>query len=237
MKIIIYSDIHGCLDELKLLRQKLNISQYDKEYCVGDLVDRGLHSKETVTYCSQNNIKSVMGNHESKYLRYKKHYDLHQKTGKRIPMELPKEKLEIFNSFSKNDWDYLESMPYFIKIGNLTILHAGITNKIVLDENTKKKDLEKLLFIRDLKDDKPLSIGHSENDGYFWSDKYNGQNGIIVAGHNVFDKEKTDKFSFCIDTGCVFGGRLTALVVYDTENPKENYEIVEQEALKEYVKL
>lgn len=237
IRTIIYGDIHGCLEELKLLRKKLNILKDDKEYCVGDLVDRGLYSKEILTYCYKHGIASVIGNHEYKYLRYKKHHDLYQKTGKKIPMELSEDKLKIFHSFTKENWDYLESMPYFIRIDNLVLIHAGITNKMILDETTKKRDLEKLLFIRELKDDNPLSLGHKEHNSYLWSDKYNGNNGIIVSGHNVFEEVKVDKYSFCIDTGCVFGGKLTATVFYNTINPKDNYEIVSQKAKKRYAKL
>lgn len=227
MNIIIYGDLHGCLDEFKALRKKINPHPEDREIVVGDILDRGPYSNELFRYIRENKIESLLGNHEYKYLRYKKHYDKFLETGKKIPMQLSEKKLAIFNNFSSEDLEYLETFPYFIKIDNLTIIHAGITNNITLDI-PKKKDLEKLLWIRYLKDDNiPLSLGKEDETSKYWSEYYDGSEGFIVYGHEPFKEPRLDKHSLGIDTGCVYGNKLSACIITNTLEPISNYEIVE----------
>jgi len=233
-KIIIYGDLHGCLDEFKLLRAKVNPTQDDKEIIIGDILDRGLYSNELLKYVREHNISSILGNHEYKYLRYKKHFDIYNKTKKEIPIKLDDEQKKIFDNLSSEDFDYLESLPFFIKIDNLTLLHAGITNNINL-ETAKKKDLEKILWIRTLNENqKILSLYDDNTTSKLWSEYYDGNQGTIIYGHNVFDKIKIDKYSIGIDTGCIYGNKLTALIISNTINPMQNYKIIEQKANKVY---
>jgi putative phosphoesterase len=66
MKIGIFSDVHGHLDELhKTLRlfERLNVDQI---LCAGDLVDKGLHSDGVIDLMRELNIPCVQGNHDSK---------------------------------------------------------------------------------------------------------------------------------------------------------------------------
>ena len=122
---------------------------------------------------------------------------------------------------------YLENLPFLIKIDNLTLLHAGITNNIDLQTATKK-ELEKLLWIRYLKkENTPLSLGSEDETSKYWAELYNGQQGIIVYGHEPFKEVRVDKYSLGIDTGCVYGNKLSACLISDTQNPLSSYEIVD----------
>ena len=61
--IAVIGDIHGCFHTLENLYGK--ISSYTSEiYSVGDLIDRGRHSKQVVQFCIERNIRAVRGNHE-----------------------------------------------------------------------------------------------------------------------------------------------------------------------------
>ena len=227
MKIIIYGDPHGCLDEFKALRTKINPSHADREIVIGDILDRGPSSNKLLKYIREHNIESILGNHEYKYLRYKKHQNAFLKTGKKNPMKLSETKLKIFNDLDEDDWKYLENLPFFIKIDNLTLLHAGITNNINLQTATKK-ELEKLLWIRYLKQENtPLSLGSEDETSKYWAELYNGQQGIIVYGHEPFKEVRVDKYSLGIDTGCVYGNKLSACLISDTQYPLGSYEIVD----------
>jgi len=235
-KIIIYGDLHGCLDEFKLLRAKINPSTNDKEIIIGDILDRGLYSNELLKYVRENKISSILGNHEYKYIRYKEHQNIFKKSGKKNPIILDDSQQNIYDNLTHKDFIYLKSLPFFMKIDNLTLLHAGLINKIDL-KIAKKRDLEKILWIRTVDtNQKILSLNDSKKSSILWSEFYNGNQGVIVYGHNIFDEVKIDKYSIGIDTGCVFGGKLTALIIYDTSNPMQNYEILEQNALKTYHK-
>jgi len=234
MRTIIYGDIHGCLDEFLTLREELNITPEDREILVGDLVDRGPTSNAVVKYARENNLELVLGNHEYKFIRYKKHDDAFKETGKKNPMNFNDDKLNIYQNLSNEDMEYLNAAPYFIKIDNLTILHGGITNDIVL-EKASKKELESLLRTRELNaEQKTLALGQTAFGSRFWSEWYDGNQGVVVYGHEVFSKIKIDKYSFGIDTGCVYGGHLTALIIFDTKEPMLNYDIVQVRAKQEY---
>lgn len=234
MRTIIYGDIHGCLDEFKTLRSELNLTNDDREISVGDLLDRGPLSNATLTYARENNVELVLGNHEYKYLRYANHEATFKASGKKNPMTLNDEKMEIYNSLSTEDIEYIQAAPFFIKINNLTILHAGITNKIEL-LNAKKKELESLTRIRQLDENqKTLALGQTSFNSRFWSEFYDGGEGIIVYGHEAFNKVKIDKHSFGIDTGCVYGNCLTALVIEDTKDPMYSYDVVQVSAFEKY---
>ncbi len=149
-------------------------------------------------------------------------------------MKLNDEKQNIYNCMSDEDMKYLEEAPFFIKIDKLTILHAGITNKIDL-QNADKKDLESLLRIRTLDEEQNiLRLGQTTWNTRFWSEWYDGNQGIIVYGQEAFDKVKVDRYSFGIDTGCVYGNKLTALVIYDTKDPMFSYDVVQVSAFKKY---
>ena len=235
-KIIIYGDLHGCLEEFKELRAKVNPSSNDQEIIIGDILDRGLYSNEVLEYVRENNILSILGNHENKYVRYKKHEDNFLQTSKKNPMNLSDDKLEIFNKLSIEDFKYLESLPYFIKIDNLTLVHAGLTNKIDLN-TAKKKELEKVLWIRTLDENqKTLGLNDDNPSAKFWSEYYDGNQGIVIYGHEPFEEIKIDKYSIGIDTGCVYGNKLTALVVTNTEDPINNYTIVDVKSHQKDIK-
>ncbi len=226
MRTIIYGDIHGCLEEFVQLRSKIGITIGDREISVGDILDRGPYSNEVVRYARENNIELILGNHEDKYVRYKKDN----------PVTFDAEKQKIFANLSAKDIEYLQNAPFFLKIDNLTILHAGITNKIDL-QTASSKQLKQLIRIRHLnKEQKMLSLEQQTEIHSFWSEVYNGEQGIIVYGHEAFDDVKIDNYSFGIDTGCVYGNKLTALIIQDTAKPMQNYEIVQVNAQRKYIK-
>ena len=234
MRTIIYGDIHGCLEEFKSLRSELNLTDEDREISVGDILDRGEESNATLTYAREQKIELVLGNHEYKYLRFSKHEESSKQTGKKNPMVLNDEKLTIYNTLTKEDMEYIQNAPFFIKINNLTILHAGITNKIEL-LNANKKELESLTRTRELDENqKTLALGQSSYGSRFWSEFYDGSEGIIIYGHEAFNKVKIDKYSFGIDTGCVYGNKLTALIIEDTKEPMLSYNIIQVNAHKAY---
>jgi bis(5'-nucleosyl)-tetraphosphatase (symmetrical) len=225
-RVIIYGDLHGCFDEFIALRKKIEPSSDDREIVIGDILDRGAKSNELFRYIREQNIESVLGNHEYKYLRFKKHHENFLKTTKKIPMTLTQEQQKIFNSFNKEDLNFLEQLPFFIKIENLVVLHAGILNKIDL-ETANRKDLEYLLWIRYLKEDNvPLSLGSEDSSSLYWSELYNGKEGVIIYGHEPFKEVRVDRYSLGIDTGCVYGNRLTATIINNTKEPLKSYELV-----------
>lgn len=246
-RIICIGDVHGCLDELKQLIEKVNYDQnYDRLILVGDLVDRGLYSIETVSYVQENGFECVAGNHDNKFVRYN-HHEIkkveahkHGKTYKN-PMRLSAEKKETYNALSKSNLKWLSSLPDFIfcEDENLLIVHAGVQPG--LDPLGQKGNVYRhCRYV----DNETYNLVNLDTSTYtqpygtsHWSDLYDGTINIVY-GHQVFDKEKpyeTENFNgaktFGIDTGCCFGGNLTALI-FEDDGRSFHYEQVK--AAKKY---
>ncbi len=203
-----YGDIHGCLEELQNLRKLLDIQKGDREISVGDFVGKGPYSVEVLRYMQKEGIEAVRGNHEDKFLRYY----LHQQRGKN-PMRLDKKEQEIYHTLQRSDFAFLFSLPLFIQIDRLTIVHAGVlpsTNLFALN----KKEAAKVMRVRFVDEEgRFVVLDRSDIRRHFWwSELYDGRFGYIVYGHQPFLTPRIDRFSFGIDTGAVYGNRLSAIV-------------------------
>jgi hypothetical protein len=221
---VIYGDIHGCLIEWEELRKE--IPKNSIEICVGDLVDKGEYSKECLDYAQKNKILSILGNHEYKHLR--KHL------GRKVILDEDQQK--VYPTLTKENFEFIKNMPFFIKINRLTIIHAGITNKINLN-SASKKELEHLLYLREVDENENfLPLNHNNPNATHWANVYQGKEGFVVYGHQPFTKPKIKKYSLGIDTGCVYGNYLTAAIIYDTLKPWK-FDLIQIKAKKAYAKL
>jgi bis(5'-nucleosyl)-tetraphosphatase (symmetrical) len=215
-RLIIYGDIHGCYDELTQLRKKINPLKEDIEVCVGDVISRGKASIKTLRYLQANNIKSVLGNHEDKIIRYLEH----QKNLKINPIKLDDDEKNIVDNLNKQDIEFLQKMPLFMKFGEIVILHGGLQNYFNLDRISKKTQA-KILRMRFLDENGNfISLNQESKTSIFWADIYDGNQGFVVYGHQKFDKEKINKYALGIDTGCVYGKKLTASIFKNTNSNK-----------------
>jgi len=209
-RLIVYGDIHGCLEELKELRKNIDPRTGDIEISLGDIINKGPFSVELIDYLVENCIQAVMGNHEDKFLRY---YHFEQSKSKRNPVVLSSSQQKVYDTLEARHFDYIASMQSFLRFGAVTLLHAGITNAMHLD-TLSKKEHELIMHIRWLdKKHHFVSIEETKNKGaFFWSDVYDGHDGFIVYGHQPFREVKINKYALGIDTGCAYGNRLTAAV-------------------------
>ena len=211
-KFIIYGDIHGCYDEFITLRKKINPNKSDTEVCVGDVITKGKDSIKLLKYLQRNNIKSVLGNHEDKLLRYLEH----ENSNKKNPITLDSDEKNIIENLDSKDIEYLKDMPLFLKFNDITVLHGGLQNHYDLG-NLTKKEKSKLLRIRYLDSNGDFVAYGKENEtSTFWADIYDGNQGFVVYGHQWFKQVKQNKFALGIDTGCVYGNKLSAIIFQDT---------------------
>lgn len=218
-KLIVYGDIHGCIHEFQKLREQINPQKYDIEVCVGDIITKGAHSLETLRYIQENGILSVLGNHEDKIIRYLKH----QESPKKNPVSLDDDEQNIVDNLMHKDIEFLRFFPLFLRFGDITVVHGGLQNSMVL-ENLSNREHQKLLRLRYLDQDGHfVSYGEETEESVFWADVYDGNQGFVVYGHQWFDEPKISKNAIGIDTGCVYGNKLSA-VVFD-ESSELDYEI------------
>jgi bis(5'-nucleosyl)-tetraphosphatase (symmetrical) len=211
-RIILYGDIHGCIDEWSALRARLSPDPGDTEISVGDLVDRGPDSLACIRSARSWGISCIRGNHEHVYVRYAAHEERKRLSNKRNPMILTEEKAGLYESFAASDLEWLENLPIYLRMGGLTAVHGGVLPRLELGPSTPRHVLEICLWIRNLDErDKPVGLGDPRSC-VRWSDHYAGSSGYIVYGHEPFEKPRIRSDSLGIDTGCVFGGSLTAAV-------------------------
>lgn len=143
-KTIIVGDIHGMLDELIELIQ---LAEYDQEkdrlIFAGDLVDRGPKSAEVISYAEEIGAELCIGNHDDKYIRYRRHEQKKTHVGRkhyRNPMSLSADKQKIWDSLSEKIWITLNPvniaslsgstmrwlfMPVFFQVTNLGTKESG----------------------------------------------------------------------------------------------------------------
>jgi len=100
------------------------------------------------------------------------------------------------------DRAYFESLPVVISFDDALVVHGGVDPTRPLEAHTE----EELLTMRS-----PNGGGY---DGPFWYDDYDGPYRVFF-GHTVHDHPAEREYAVGLDTGCVYGGALTA---YDYRN-------------------
>ena len=186
---IIIGDVHGCYRELMDLLDKIGPSSSDKVYFVGDLITKGPSNREVLDFLiEQKQMQTVLGNHENALLmKYRSQPVVLKRSQKKTRKELGRK----FNSYMK----FVAKWPLMIKLpGDGLIVHAGIRPDISLNKQTA----EDCTNIRTV-------------NGVPWFEKYKGKK-TIVFGHWVTERPIIRKNVIGLDTGCVYGGKLTALL-------------------------
>lgn len=207
--LIIYGDIHGCLDEFLKLRSTINPTYNDTEICVGDIITKGRDSIQALRYIRENNILSVLGNHEDRILRYLKH----QMSNKENPILLDQDEYNIISQLTIEDLAFLDSLPLYLRFEHITVVHGGIQNNMDL-KCLSKREQQKVLRLRYLDQDGHfLTLGQENHDSVFWADRYDGNQGFVIYGHQHFDEPKISRHAIGIDTGCVYGNKLSAVII------------------------
>ena len=89
-------------------------------------------------------------------------------------------------------------------------------------DNLSKKEKQKKLRLRYLDENYEfLTYGKEDEKSTFWADIYDGNQGFVIYGHQWFEEVYKNKFALGIDTGCVYGNKLTA-VIFDLTNISTN---------------
>ncbi|MCW5590344.1 MAG: metallophosphoesterase [Legionellales bacterium] len=215
----IIGDLHGCYDELVLLlqrlgyeiqlhgRQKIIHPQQRKLVFLGDLCDRGPNSlgvlRLVMDIVNQQQGYCVLGNHDKKLNRYLHGADVALTYGFETTRDELQQASESFRLEAKhflNDCFY----HYVFDEGKLAVAHAGLQEEFIGRCSGEMANF--CLF-------GPKS---SEVDQYGlhirypWAKDYRGDTKIIY-GHTPVAEAKWVNNTINLDTGCVFGGKLTAL--------------------------
>ncbi len=227
MRTIVIGDLHGCLDELHDLLAKVGPVEGDRLVHVGDLLDRGPWQAETVRFLREQRVEGVLGNHDEKHIRWWKH-PASKKNG--VPLSVAAN-----NALTEEVVAYLEQLPTCLDLGSgFLAVHAGLEPGFSMGQ--QRASMLRWVRYVDWRG-RAVSLGDdfSQPPGtVFWTEMYEGPFSVVYGHcvHSLFDV-RTDRKEdgiecWGIDTGCVFGGRLSAFVV-------ETREVVQVQARRAYV--
>jgi protein phosphatase len=212
----IVGDVHGCYDELLELLDKLGY-RYDagrlvppdgrKLVFVGDLVDRGPKIPEvlrlTMDAVEQGTALCVPGNHDMKLLKKLNGKNVQMTHGLADSVQQLESHPPEFAQRVKTFLDDLVS-HYVLDGGNLVVAHAGLKEEMQGRGSGKVREFA--LFGE--------TTGETDEFGlpvrYNWAADYRGK-AMVVYGHTPVAEPEWLNRTINIDTGCVFGGKLTAL--------------------------
>lgn len=193
--------MHGCASELEALLEGARFSQGDRLVFVGDLVARGPDSLGVLDVARRTGAIIVRGNHEQKLLDWRRS----KKTA------LSRIHLEVAESLRPVDWTLLETSPLWFDLPEhgARVVHAGVVPGTPIEE----QDPLDLLHLRSVRvGGRTARPTHGEPTAVLWGELYGGPV-HVVFGHNAFPGLQLHPFATGLDTGCVYGGRLTALVL------------------------
>lgn len=216
----IVGDVHGCYEELLDLVGKLGYQvlgpadwpcathpQGRKLVFLGDLVDRGPQTPEVLRLVMGSEWRGtalcVLGNHDEKCARALSGKKVTVHEGLRRSLEQLGKQGE---SFCAAVQDFVGKLPSHLVLdgGKLVVAHAGLPREL------HGRDTDEVTQICKY----GMTAGEKDADGHpvrlHWEREYRGS-ALVVFGHVVGHRVRQVNNTACIDTGCVFGGQLTAL--------------------------
>ncbi|MDP3736915.1 MAG: metallophosphoesterase [Hyphomonadaceae bacterium] len=217
----IVSDVHGCCDELEALLGDLG---YRVEWSadrsvvvtppggrtlvfVGDLVDRGPRIPDVLRIAmamgEAGTALCVEGNHDNKFGRWLNGANVQPGHGLQMSIDQVEAESREFRERAKA---FIAGLPIYLWLdgGSLVVAHAGLREDMIGRDDGKVRSFA-------LYGD---TTGKTDEDGYperrNWAAGYSGA-AAIVYGHVAAPAVEWLNNTICLDSGCCYGGRLTAL--------------------------
>src|SRR6266571_2657487 len=195
-RTIVIGDIHGCFDELTDLLSLVKLQADDRVVAVGDLITKGPKNCEVLDlFIDDGRFSSVIGNHDRK-LRQRMRGE---------PVRLTKEQRQTLVELEPDRErysNYLCSLPYTINLGSHLVVHAGIRPGVPLRRQ----------MAADMTEIRTMGADPSRRKGLPWYGVYRGPK-TILFGHWPSKEPRRAAHAIGLDTGCVYGHRLTAYII------------------------
>ena len=220
----IIGDVHGCADELQALLVKLgyriewSVDGADRSVSVvapegrkvifvGDLVDRGPNSPDVLhiamSMTAAGTAHVVQGNHDRKLERWL--------AGRKVTVAHGLQ--ETIDQLEGQDDGFRAALPKFldglrshvwVDRGQLAVAHAGLKEEMIGRGSGAVREFALFGETTGEIDEFGLPVRAD------WAANYRGST-TVVYGHTPMTRADWVNNTLCIDTGCVFGGKLTAL--------------------------
>jgi len=200
MRFIVVGDVHGCNVELDALLERLAVTSADHVAFVGDLVAKGPNSRLVLRTARELRASIALGNHEERLL------EAHaaRREGRPLPKLDPTHE-SLLDELTDEEWALLASLPRWLDLDpTLRVVHAGIIPGLPM----AAQDPYHLTHLRSISESGEPSMRW----GPPWGARYVGPP-HLVFGHNARKDPQLHPHATGLDTGCVYGGLLTALVL------------------------
>jgi protein phosphatase len=216
----IIGDVHGCIDELLALLNELGyeVARRNDDYAiahpqgrklvfVGDLVDRGPHTPEVVRLAmsavAQKSGYCVAGNHDMKLIKALRGHDVKPTHGlaeslAQLAAETPEFRARAAEFLARRVDHYV------FDDGKLVVAHAGLREDMQGRSSGRVRQFALYGDTTGEADEYGLPVRRN------WAADYHGR-AMVVYGHTPVPEAEWQNNTICLDTGCVFGGKLTAL--------------------------
>ena len=219
----IIGDVHGCFDELTELLGTLGYAldpyvpgegllsarhpQGRRAFFVGDITDRGPRNLDCLRLvmgmCAEGTAECVMGNHDQKLARWL--------AGRKVTvshgLERTVAEMETASpGFRRAAHDFLDALRShaWLADGRLVVAHAGLKEEMHGRGSAAVRSFALYGETTGEVDEFGLPVRLD------WAREYRGA-AEVIYGHTPMREAEWLNGTLCIDTGCVFGGRLTAL--------------------------
>jgi hypothetical protein len=229
-RTLIVGDVHGCAVELEALLDRVGFESGDRLVFVGDLIARGPDSLGVLDIVRRTGAIVVRGNHEQKLLAWRAARRawleepfspaidrFERRALKKEAEPLGRIHREIARALRPVDWTILQASALWLDLPEhvARVVHAGIDPTVPFAAQDRKH----LLGIRVVPaNQKTRRFGRT----VLWGVRYQGPP-HIVFGHNAPAGLQLHPWATGLDTGCVYGGRLTAMVLSEGEKIPRSY--------------
>ncbi|MEN9662215.1 MAG: Bis(5-nucleosyl)-tetraphosphatase PrpE [Verrucomicrobiota bacterium] len=214
-RLIAIGDIHGCPEEFERLLDAIKPRKDDRVVLLGDLVNRGPDSHRVIQLAKKHATAALLGNHELRLLNYRKTDD---------PTHLKGYDHATLDSLDRSSWEYLAGMrlTYEDKKLGVVLVHGGFLPNAPW-RSQPARVVTRIQVVDELGEPRKRSEAPGAKP---WADLWRGPP-FVIYGHTPRAEVVETRWTMGIDTSCVLGGSLTAVIL-------PGFEIVQVRARKRY---
>lgn len=207
-RVIVIGDIHGCINELRVLFDRLAPADDDIVISAGDVVRKGPRADLCLDLLRAHGGLAVIGNNDEKLL---------ERAGRGFFARwfAPPEDRAVLRR--RDLLDFIRTWPVVIDIPAIgaSVVHGGLFPGMAIDSAEiarTRQDLIRLRYLR-REGDRWVRVpkGSECETDVLWSDVWDGGR-TVLYGHTPIRDARVDSQAIGLDTGCVYGGSLTAAV-------------------------
>lgn len=207
MRAIFVGDLHGCAAEFDELLAAVDfIPAQDRLLLTGDAFARGPAPLAVWQRLEELSPEMVLGNHDDRLLRQLQAL----RQGRQLQFKKPDHRftLEALAPVADRLLPWLEHLPLYIEEDRFLLVHAGINPESGLAGTSREEFLSLRLW-------PSADVGQ----GLRWHDYWQPGDRLLIFGHDalaglvVKRREDGSPYLLGLDSGCVYGGHLTAYVL------------------------